>query len=376
MRKTFARLLWFSLGTLLTVAFIECVLRLLPVSMGLHRTGQAERWPLQSMEPRVPYTYSIAWSMLNAHRGVTNNYGHIAPFDYRKGSRPVIVVGDSYVESLMNEYSDTLQGQLGRRMGAPESVYGLGVSGLSASDYLALSQLARNEFMPAAAVFVMTDGDLSESLIQRLGNYFLVPDGNGLKLDYWPAQGESLLTRIRNVIGDISIHRYLQVNLQFSPDQLVKVFRRDDPKLKTQPPTNDADGQRKVADWFLTMLPPGLGLPSECIVFLMDSDRYAIYKPALASPRKDTPEARRYFIEHAQALGFKVSDLDLVFRSRYAGDPTKFDHWPIDRHWNKVGHGIGADEAYRLLFQPGPQQRACRAASRPELQQGDTVRPG
>ena len=124
--------MWLALGGLLGVVLLECLLRLLPVSMGPYRTGQFEQWPLHSSEPRVPYAYSYSWAMRNAQRGVTNNYGHIAPFDYVKGSHPVLVIGDSFIESLMNGYADTLQGQLGRKMGDPKSVYGLGVSGMSA----------------------------------------------------------------------------------------------------------------------------------------------------------------------------------------------------------------------------------------------------
>ena len=367
MRRIFTRLIWLTFGALLVVVLLECILRLLPVSMGRHRTDQFERWPLQNLEPRLPYAYSISWAMLNAQRGVTNNYGHIAPFDYRKGSHPILVIGDSFIESLMNDYADTLQGQLSRKIDTLNPVYGLGVSGLSASDYLALSRLARDEFSPVAAVFLITDGDFSESLGARLGNYFLVPNGDELKLGYAPMKEKSAFKKIRESIGDIAIYRYFQANLQFSLDNVVKVFRHAPiSNVGLGRAVNDVRRQRQVADWLLTELPTALRLAPECIVFLMDSDRYAIYKSELVSARKDSPEVRHHFIERAQKLGFKVSDLDPVFRQRYAQDRTKFDHWPIDRHWNRVGHGVGAEEAYRLLFTPGEQQSSCLTRKRAE----------
>lgn len=361
MRSAVSKLMWFVLGALVALTLLELALRLLPVTMGPYRTNQFERWPLQSSEPDIPYAHSVSWSMLNARRGTTNNYGHIAPFDYKKGSQPVIVIGDSYVESLMNDYRDTLQAQLGEMLHAPESVYGLGVSGLSASDYVALSRLARDEFAPSAAVFLMNDGDLSESLGSHLGYYFLVPDGGELQLRYAPLVGESMQKKVRKLVGDISIYRYFQVNLQFSIDKILKVFQAAPaPKY----PVVDGERQRMVADWFLANLPASLGLPPECIVLLMDSDRYAIYSPELASPRKDDPEVRQYLIEQAQQLGFQVSDLDRVFRHRYERDRVKFDYWPNDRHWNRLGHGVGAEEAWRLLYAPGEQHRSCTKASR------------
>jgi hypothetical protein len=267
----------------------------------------------------------------------------------------------------MNPYEDTLQAQLARKIGTADAVYGLGISGLSASDYVALARQARDEFAPAAAVVLVTDGDLSESLFARLGNYYLSPDRDGFKLDYQPVQGDSLASRFRKVFGDLSLHRYFQANLQFSLDTLLSRLLGDDgaagePALR---PYEDAAMQRKVADWFLAELPASLSLRPECVVLLVDTDRYAIYKPQLASPRKDAPAVRQYFIERAQALGFRVSDLEPVFRQRFAQERAKFDHWPVDRHWNRRGYGIGAELAHRLLLEPGSAQGpACLADKR------------
>ena len=359
MRRLFFRLGGIFLGMLVTLVLLECLLRFLPVSMGLYRTERFDKWPLQNSEPKLPYAYSISWAMLNPHRGTTNNYGHIAPFDFMKGSQPVLVIGDSFIESLMNEYDDTLQGQLGRKINSQHSVYGLGASGLSASDYLALSRLAKDEFNPVAAVFLIVDGDFSESLGPRIGHHSLVPDGDTLKATYAPLTGESTAKKIRKRVGDISIYRYFQVNLQFTPEQIWKTSPRDaDTKVNSENAVTRRANQKRVADWLMAELPAALGLQPECIVFLMDSDRYAIYKPDQASSPKDSPEVRRYFVERGEKLGFKVSDLDPVFRKRFREDRTKFDYWPIDRHWNRVGHGVGAEEAYRLLYGQG-QQKAC-----------------
>ena len=361
MRLIFSRLLWIFLGALLTLTVFEFVLRFLPVSMGLYRTEQFDKWPLQNSEPKLPYAYSISWAMLNPHRGTTNNYGHIAPFDFKKGSQPVLVIGDSFIESLMNEYGDTLQGQLGEKIGAGPAVYGMGASGLSASDYLALSRLARDEFTPVAAIFLMIDGDLSESLGHHLGYHSLVPDGDGLKAVYAPLTGESTVKKLRKRVGDISLYRYFQVNLQFDPLQITKKSPGDaDAQTKPESSLKSPANQLRVVDRLLAELPAALGLPPQCIVFLMDSDRYAIYKPDQASSAKDSPEARRYFVERGEKLGFKVSDLEPVFRQRFSKDRTKFDHWPVDRHWNRVGHGVGAEEAYRLLYGPG-DPKSCMA---------------
>jgi hypothetical protein len=360
MARLLSRSFWFACGVLAMLLLLEIVLRLLPVSIPLPRSDQPARWPLQYTPPHAPYSYSIGWKMQNAHRGVTNNYGHVAPFDFVRGSRPVIVMGDSFIESLMNDYPDTLQAQLAQKLGAAEAVYGLGVSGMSASGYVGLGALARDEFAPSAAVILITDGDLSESLLPGAGSHFLVPDGDRLKLRYEPLRGTSMVTRVRQRIGDISLHRYFQVNLQFSLENVFKGLRGE--AAAAPRPTDGTPRQQQVVDWFLDALPASLGLAPGCVVLLLDSDRYALYKPELASARKDTAQARGYLIAQARSRGYQVADLEPVFREQYALDRVKFDHYPIDRHWNRAGHGVGAEQARRLLATPpAAGQRACLA---------------
>ncbi len=344
--------MWFALGALTALIALEGVFRLLPVSMGLYRTEQFERWPLQGYQPGQPYTYSKGWQMLNVYRGSTNNYGRNAPFDFNTGSRPVIVIGDSFVESLMQPYADALHGQLGDYLGSRDSVYGLGFSGLSASDYLALSRQAKAEFSPTAAVFVIIDGDFSESLVANLGYYQFVPQGDSFRLSYRPLYGTSMMKTVSKMIGEVALYRYLFGQLGFSFDTVFK-FGGGKEQAQSGRGNSNSGLQRRVIDHFLAELPDAVGVPSRCIAFLVDSDRYAIYDPRLASKSKESPDVRRYFLDQAQALGFAVSDLGPVFRTRYASTHAKFDFWPIDRHWNRKGHGVAADEAYRLLFSSG-----------------------
>lgn len=350
MKQWAQRIGWILAGVLGALVALELLFRLLPVSMGLQRADDASRWPLVYAQPRTPYAYSISWKMLNAHRGETNNYGQIAPFDYAAGSRPVVVLGDSFIESLMNDPADSLQSQLARRLGEPQGVYGLGVSGLSGAGYVALGALAREEFRPRAAVVVVIDGDLSESLQRSRGSHYLVPTGDSFELAFDPPGPEAWTTRVRKSVGDSALFRYLQANLQFSPGKIVEVLN---PAAAASAPATTPEAvirrQKQVADWILAELPRRLGLEPQCIALLLDSDRYAIYRPEQASVPKDNPRARAHLVSQAKARGFAVSDLEIVFRAEYARQRLKFDHWPVDRHWNRVGHGIAAQEAYRLL---------------------------
>lgn len=367
MREAVSKIAWLALGATTALVILEVLLRSLPVSEGLYRTGHANRWPLEAYKPDFPYTYSKSWELRNVHHGTTNNYGHIAPYPYSAGSRPVVVIGDSFVESLMNRYEDTLQGQLGAQLGSRELAYGLGFSGLSAADFLALSRLARDEFAPTAAVFVIIDGDFSESVSPRVGNYYFEAKDGSLRLAYLPIRGETLWKRIRRSVGEIAIYAYVFGNLGFSFDSLLALPRKEPGNERR--PNDDEQLHRKVVDRFLASLPVESGIAKQCIAFVLDADRYAIYNSELASVPKDKPSVRRYFLQQAHKLGYAVSDLDSVFRARYARERAKFDYWPNDRHWNKLGHRVAAEEAYRLLFSGDKPEcmpaKALTAAFRP-----------
>jgi hypothetical protein len=333
---------------------LELALRTLPVSVGLYQAERPELRPLHNFQAHKPFTFSMTWEMQNARHGRTNNYGQLAPFDYIPGSRPVIVVGDSYVESQMNDYRDTLQGYLGTMLGASEPVYGMGVSGMSMSDYLVLAGQASAEFAPRTAVFLLVDGDISESLIDQAGQYYFRETTEGLKLTLHPKRMHPVFTRIRQSVGDLYLYRYVTQNLRFNLPELAPVFREAKARGLAAPIEREAAAQYAVVDRFLAELPKRSGIEPRCIAFLLDGDRYAIYDPRLASPPADLPEARAHFIRRAAELGYRVADLQPLFREHYKSHRRHFDYHPVDAHWNNLGHRLAAERAYDLLFrQPG-----------------------
>jgi hypothetical protein len=296
--------------------------------------------------------------MLNAHSGTTNNYGHIAPIDFQPGSHPLLVVGDSFIESLMNDFDDTLQGLLGKRLGPAYPVYGLGGSGLSVSDYAVLASQARVEFAPAAIVFLIQDGDISESLLHRHGGYFLSKSGASFVPSYVPLTPNSVLQWARRHGVESALYLYLRSNLKFSPGDLFGAFEPGN-RVDSHRPAREllTDRERAVADWFLGAIAQGSGVPSRCTLLLIDADRYAIYDAQLASPPKDSAVLRAHLIDRARALGYRVVDMEPIFRAEYARTRLKFDYWPIDRHWNRAGHALAAEVVMAELF--GHGDRTC-----------------
>jgi len=355
MRPALRQAALFCAGAAAMLVALELALRMLPVSVGLYQTERA--WPLHSFQAHKPYTVSTTWELRNPRHGRTNNYGHPAPFDYISGSRPVVVVGNSYIESLMNDYSDTLQGNLGAMLGAAERVYGIGVSGMTMSDYLAMATQASAEFAPRAAVFLLVNADIRDSLTDRPGHYYFRETTDGLKLTLHPRKMYPLLTRIRQSVGDLYLYRYVTQNLRFTLPKLVPLFREAKAREPAAPIEQGPAVQDAAVDRFLLDLPGRTGIEPRCIAFLLDGDRYSIYDPRLASPPADQPEARAHFIRKASELGYRVADMQPLFREHYKRDRRHFDYYPIDAHWNGLAHRLAAERAYDLLFrQPG---RSC-----------------
>jgi len=335
--------LLFGLGVVGCLLACELVLRTLPVYVALTGVSNPGRAPLIDNEPHTDYRYSARWFMTNPLAGRTNNYGQTVGYDYQKDSRPVIVVGDSFVESLMNPEPARIQSVLGRDLGLP--VYALGSSGLSASDYLMMAREAHVEFKPRAAVFVIVDGDFVDSLYPKARRFHVSFDADGREQMHFTASPPSAsLRKLRSAVGDVALIDYMLYNLGFSPEALK-------PKLPTlqhgpapadRKAGTDLAAIEAVVDWFLAELPRALDLPPACIAFAVDSDRYALYDPKLKARPQDAPEVRQHLVESARAKGFNVVDLAPVFAAGYARDGLKFDHWPLDRHWNALGHATAA----------------------------------
>src|SRR5665213_2137611 len=123
-------------GCLLSLLALEGVLRLLPVQDGLFGADADPDWPAHHMVISTHYTYSAAWNFENVRHGSTNSMGFVAPFDYRPGPHGIAVIGDSFIEAVMNSYQDTLQGRLSQLLPNGPAIWNFGEAGAALPDYI------------------------------------------------------------------------------------------------------------------------------------------------------------------------------------------------------------------------------------------------
>jgi hypothetical protein len=288
------------------------------------------------------YTYSTGWNFTNVHHGHINNLGYVAPFDYQEGSGGIVVIGDSYVESMMNEYDHTLQGWLAHDLQSPQPVMNFGMSGADLSHYLGTAQLVGRSFSPSWAVVVITASDYRGGFSAAPGYYRWAPERNP-PVALVPDSARSPLTKF---VRSLALVRYVRGNLMMSLHSLIHLQ-----------PAHDAHGELDCANRtlshadeqltakFVDALPRAFGLPPGRVILVFDSDRQALYAntPAKGKTCPDLDElARKRLMQLAASSGYHVIDSGPIFRDYYASTHQHVDYLPQDGHWNATGHQLMA----------------------------------
>jgi hypothetical protein len=348
------RTLAFGAGIGVALLLLEGGLRLLPVFGGTYAADPRASWPVHTMIPDTGYTYSTGWNLQNIHRGRINNYGYVAPFDYVReegGAGTVAVFGDSYIEALMNDFGDTLQGALNDYLETPRTVLNFGSAGAEMPDYLGTAPLVRRDFSPQWAVIVITLGDFTRGFSAGPG-YFKWQPGQSPPVKLVPEIHRSSLSKW---LRTLALIRYARGNLSMQPDQLIRLRRGADVASAAAPCHNEvlSKADEELLTQFAHELPVALGLPPDRVIFVFDSDRKAIY----AGKTRD--EARRCLARAALAnerlqelagrSGIHVIDSYDVFKRHFDGGHGPLDRSPLDAHWNAAAHRLMAREVAGII---------------------------
>ena len=175
--------------------------------------------------------------------GEINNFGYVAPFDYQRGADAIVVLGDSYVESMMNPYEQTLQANIQRAVRPDLAVLNFGSSGSSLADYLGMATLVRAAFKPEWVVVLITEGDYREGFARSPG-YFHWSDRPPELTALTPDRERRAVDKIARRLGLV---RYVRGNLRMSSRALFGAPTVAKPR-GADVRARDADAGRRDAD--------------------------------------------------------------------------------------------------------------------------------
>ncbi len=349
-RAFIARTAAFFAGIGATLVLLEGALRLLPVLKGTYAADPRPSWPVHTMIPNTRYTYSTGWNLQNIHHGRINNFGYAAPFDYQPGSGGVAVFGDSYIESLMNDYRDTLQGALNDYLKTPRTVMSFGMAGAEMPDYLGTAPLVRDRFSPQWAVILITAGDFTRGFNASPGYFEWDPDRTP-PIRLVPEIHRSAKAKL---LRTVALIRYARGNLSIRPEELVRLRRgTESVQAAACRPEELSKKDEALLEDYVRELPGALGLAPANIILVFDSDR-RVLGPAnttgqpWACPQRGTLANVR-LRQIAARAGMHVIDSFPVFQRHVAAGLGPVDRSPVDPHWNSAAHRLMAREVARVM---------------------------
>ena len=338
-----------ALGSALLLTTLELALRLLPVQNGIAAGDPSVDWPTHRLIPNVHYTFSDAWDLRNVHHGVTNNLGYVAPFAYVPGGDAIVVVGNSFIEGLMDNYQDTLQGQLAQHVHAAPAILNFGSSGASLPDYIGLGPMVSPRFDVRWVVILVVAGDFEKGFTPPPG-FFGWSAAATPPVELRPDQPRSAAVRL---LRSLAVVRYLRGNLEFDLRHFLHTSVKGAPQACVPEGLHPGDG--KLITAYADGLPAAYGLPAARVILVFDSHRAELYRSHGARTESPCPNrddvARRTLAAAAADRGEHVIDLEPIFAHYFRATGKHLDYSPLDYHWNAVAHGLAAAEVARVINQ-------------------------
>ena len=381
LRRLFLNVLAICLGLAIIPITLEIGLRFFPVFSGMPVNRASAVYSF------IPYTTiqrSANWDMSNARKRQVNNAGFISDQAYDQTAKPplIAIVGDSFIEAMQVDYSQTTEANLLAKCAPNARVYSFGAQFAPLSQYLSWVQYASQTYEPKIMVVNIVGNDFDESLwsYQLASNNGGVPGmqffdfSNGsTELVVLPFQKEGTLTQ---VLRHSALAQYLVRNIgivniinEFRA-QGFRSFFQEGKRVNvspTQSSINSADAtkeyvgnakrsytpdklamSKKAVDSFLNNLLKTARLPPQSIVLTVDAERPLIYS---ALGRKDRDSffsvMREYLIQEARKQGFIVLDLRAAMIANFDSDHQQFE-FTDDNHWNANGHRLLAEQLYNV----------------------------
>tara|TARA_A100001388_G_C28750800_1_gene492076 strand:- start:523 stop:1716 length:1194 start_codon:yes stop_codon:yes gene_type:complete len=299
----------------------------------------------------------------------TNDIGQFSNFDFkdirfeRNNFQNVLTIGDSFVEAIQIPNEDTFHGRLNlyeTNSGNTLISTSIGSSGNAFPQYLIHIFYAKKNIDLQSTILIIPIivNDFDESLEKYLihsGAFFTSEDPFKIGFKERILSNEIKLKRTFISISALSRYLYFNINfyktLNFSLCKL-KIKNCDNFKnlgsnlaYSSEKSQQEKFQNTKISsDVFLDYLKNIRTTKSEKnkTLFILDTHRKNIYN---SKSNRDYyfDLQKRYFIKQAKNIGFKVIDMDKIFRNHYRINGNRFE-FINDGHWNSIAHEIITDQ--------------------------------
>jgi SGNH hydrolase-like domain, acetyltransferase AlgX len=329
----------------MTLVILELIFQMLPVTTGFaYQPTKASEPALKATVPFVKQ--SLDWKFHQATTRKINEYGFPDDHHYLPNQQPIAIIGDSYVQSLTLPYIDTLQGQLGALQDKSKPpIYSFGVPGYSLAGYIGTAESATKKFQPQMFVFLLTKGDITDSLLatKNVGSYFI--NSYKLGLEFEPYTGAS---RTDNLMLKSALMRYLNYHLQLNPLTAFLSLTGANAKASAGDRITTEPNLVQLSNRLLDHLEQKTTARANNTIFIIDCDREKIYEDK-PQPQTSPDNQLTLFAQIAQDRGYKTIDTLPIFTRKYEQTHRRIDFTPIDPHWNRDANQLVAEAVYPVI---------------------------
>jgi hypothetical protein len=321
-------------GIIASFLILELLMQLLPVKTDRQFAAN------NISQPVVRGTVSsmiepIDWKFSQTHRRRVNNYGFVDDVDYKINAAPVAVIGDSYIQSAMLPYPDTLPGKLSSKIGIMVPVYSFGTPSYPLSGYLGTAEYVGREFKPRAYIFLLTKGDLIDSLQPQDGTYFLDRPNGELRFK------DAKVSSFKRLANKFALYRYLYQQIYFNPKNIIPKQLKHNPSESLKP---TAATYEQISQRLLDLFAAKTKVTPQNTIFIIDSDRQSMYDNS--TPDRDELSI---FKQIGIERGYQVVDTQDLFNNYYRHTQKRLDFLPTDFHWNASANQLVIDRTYPIL---------------------------
>jgi len=334
-----------AVGVVLALLGCELLLQLLPVNSGPRMETTSDAAPYTRYLPQQSMSYSFGWALGNAHHSKINRQGFNNSPDLQDNAK-VLVIGDSFIESLMLDQSQTVQGYLGASLHG--GVYAASASANGLADSLQIARVFVPRIHPKNVVLFVEPTDVSGVLSPPLAGHsaFKTTTDGMTVVHHAYTESPAKMWALHS-----AVLRYAYYNLKLQEWFGSKFQSRNTPAPLDH--ETYARNREAALRYYLEQLRL-LGQTRDVkFIFLLDGDRKAMYANNRQGEKTWQGDDRAAFLAIVRQYGFDVADMQPVFERDWALRRERLDFLPMDGHWNAVAHRLAAEQLLPLLVDAG-----------------------